>query len=95
MMTSDLEQTKVILLEIIQDGLLQIRAAAEIGDIELCRIEANHLHNLPSLIKNFSLDLLGYYIDVEAKQYLREAEGKIRPAFNSKLESLKQIRKEQ
>ena len=88
------EDIEVVLLEILTAGILRIRISAENGDIELCRIEANHLHNIPALINKFSLNLLSYYLDVEVKQYMREAEGKISADFKANLSALQDLRKQ-
>ena len=51
-----------ILLDILRDGLLACRAA---GSVEQCSEQADHLHNIPGLLKNYSPDLLRFYWDVE------------------------------
>src|SRR5882724_9716837 len=58
-----------ILLDIIQQGLLGIRACS---DIRRSQIEANHLHNLPSLVKAFSWGRLRYYLEIEKPEYVRD-----------------------
>lgn len=71
-----------ILLEIIRNGLLHIRAC---DDLRQCQIEANHLHNLPSIVKAFSWGRLRYYLDVEKREYMRDA------SFAPDLEAWKQL----
>jgi hypothetical protein len=53
------------LLDIVTQGILRCRAAAWSGDAERCAIEADHIHNLPNLIKSYSNDLLESYWTVE------------------------------
>jgi hypothetical protein len=61
------------LTEIITLGLLNIRAAAVKKDSERCMVESNHIHNLPSLISNYSEDLLKFYLHVEKTQFQKES----------------------
>jgi hypothetical protein len=65
------------LLTILKFGLLNIRYHAERKSSERCAIEANHLHNIPGLLENFSIDLLKFYIDIEMPQYVRETDDRI------------------
>ena len=59
-----------ILLEIIARGILRIRAAA--ADPDRCFIEADHIHNLPNLIGDFSPQLLAYYWEVERASFISQ-----------------------
>ena len=59
-----------IIAEIIQTGLLRIRSLGWSGDAGRCAIEADHIHNLPGLLTNYSPDLLKYYWEVERPSYL-------------------------
>jgi hypothetical protein len=59
-----------ILLDILRTGLIQIRALGWSGDAAACAAEADHLHNLPDLLANFSPERLRYYWDVERPAYL-------------------------
>jgi hypothetical protein len=56
---------------ILAQGLLRIRAAAWSGDVERCAWEADHLHNLPALLNQFTPDKLHYYWAVERDEFLR------------------------
>lgn len=58
------------LLEITRNGVLRARAAAWQGDCRRAAIEADHIHNLPGLIAEFSEDRLRYYWDAERLDYL-------------------------
>jgi hypothetical protein len=65
------------LLKILGFGLLNIRHHAELKNSERCAIEANHLHNIPGLLENFSIDLLKFYVDIEKPQYARETNDQV------------------
>jgi hypothetical protein len=59
-----------IIIEIVQTGILMIRDAGWSGDAGRCALEADHIHNLPTLLKNYSPELLKSYWDVEKPSYL-------------------------
>jgi hypothetical protein len=61
-----------VVLDILQAGLLCIRASGWSGDDRRCAVEADHLHNLPALLSNYSPQLLRFYWDVERTSYLNE-----------------------
>jgi len=88
------EEINKILLKILGDGILRIRFFADKGDLDFCRFEANHLHNLPALLQDFSWEFFDFYLNTEVKQYLCEAEGKISPEFKNDLQSLEMLRKD-
>jgi len=50
-----------ILLAILEVGLLRIRALGWNREAEQCALEADHLHNIPSLLAHFSEDQLQAY----------------------------------
>jgi hypothetical protein len=58
---------------ILAQGLLRIRAAAWAGDALRCAWEADHLHNLPALLTQYSPEKLAYYWQVERPEFLRRA----------------------
>lgn len=62
---NDQDEIKHILLDILRAGLLRIRAFGNSGCAEACSLEADHIHNIPHLIKSLSLDELAYYYDIE------------------------------
>lgn len=51
-------------------GLLRIRAAGWAGNAERCAIEADHLHNIPHLLSDYSRDLLQFYWDTERPAFM-------------------------
>jgi hypothetical protein len=55
-------------------GLLRIRSAAWAGDAARCAWEADHLHNLPGLLTQYSPERLTYYWQVERPGFLQRAE---------------------
>lgn len=42
------------------------------GDAKRCAIEADHVHNLPGVMANFSVGALRYYLDVARPEYVRQ-----------------------
>ena len=58
--------------EILSLGLLAIRESACGGNVKLCEIEAEHIHNLPSLLHEPNEARHHYYIDSERSWYLRK-----------------------
>ena len=64
-----------IVTAILYTGLLRIRAMGGAGDASRCALEADHLHNLPNLLTNFTPELLQFYWEVERPDYLRRCPG--------------------
>ena len=58
------------LAQILEIACLTIRAAARNGDAKYCDVEANHVHNLPDLLRTFDRKKLKYYLDVTRAEYL-------------------------
>jgi hypothetical protein len=58
-------QRDSVYLHILHFGLLRLRDAAGAGYAEYCRVEADHLHNLPSLIGEQSESRHDYYYHAE------------------------------
>jgi hypothetical protein len=56
--------------DILYTAAISIRTAANAGDARYCAVEANHVHNLPSLLKAYSAERLRYYLDAEVPRYL-------------------------
>ena len=84
------------LLEILYLGILRIRSDGQTGNAERCAIEADHLHNLPNTIKNYSDDRLVSYYQLQVQGYIARSAGQnvncFRPAW-SKIASYLQMRK--
>jgi hypothetical protein len=64
------DDIKGVLLDILRTGLLRIRAIGNSGDAEACSLEADHLHNLPELIRSFRWELLQFYFTVERPAFV-------------------------
>jgi hypothetical protein len=64
-----------ILLEIIQLGVLRIRAQGWEGNPGRCAVEADHIHNLPALVQDYSPDRLKYYWEVERPSFVSRSAG--------------------
>jgi hypothetical protein len=63
-------EVRQALAQILEIACLAIRVAARNGDAQYCAIEANHVHNLPSLLRTFEPRKLKYYLDVTRAQYV-------------------------
>ena len=59
-----------VVLEIIQRGLVRVRLLGWSGQSLLCAEEADHLHNLPSLVADYSDEKLSYYWNIERRRYV-------------------------
>lgn len=53
--------------------MLRIRASGWAGDSARCAIEADHLHNLPSLLRDYSPARLNYYWEAERSRYMAQS----------------------
>jgi hypothetical protein len=58
-------------LDLLHRGLVLLRNFAHSGDVELCRIEADHLHNIPTLLHEENERRHESYIRGERGLYLR------------------------
>lgn len=58
-------------LDLLDHGLVMVRNFAHGGQIDLCRIEADHLHNIPSLLGESNEHRHVYYIVKERGLYLQ------------------------
>lgn len=56
-------------IKVLTYGLIAIRDAAFAGDIERCKMEADHIHNLPSLINEENMHRHLYYYNTERQAY--------------------------
>jgi hypothetical protein len=63
-----------VVLEIIRNAVLSIRLAGYRGDAEYCAIEADHIHNLPDLLRNYRREKLEYYLSLERPDYIERLE---------------------
>jgi hypothetical protein len=58
-------------IAIMDAGLTKLRDAAVAGDLDQCKAEAEHLHNLPSLIGEENRQRHLYYFSTERTAYLK------------------------
>ncbi len=78
-----------ILLEILAQGVLQARAAGWSGDAAWAAAEADHVHNLPGLLADYSPAHLRYYWDAERPAYLARVTPDRESAFRPLWEQLR------
>jgi hypothetical protein len=72
-----------IYLQILQWGLIGVRAAAWAGDSAYCAVEADHLHNLPSLVGETNELRHDYYYEQERTLYLERVDRSIMGVGNT------------
>lgn len=56
--------------QLLEHGLLRLRDSAVLGYLQYCAVEAEHLHNIPSLIGETNEHRHRYYFDQERDYYL-------------------------
>jgi hypothetical protein len=74
---SVLSERDRIYLQILQYGLIGLRAAAKAGESDYCAVEADHLHNLPSLVGEPNELRHEYYYEKERTLYLERVDRSI------------------
>jgi hypothetical protein len=67
------DEIKGVLLDILRMGLLRIRSFGNSGDAQACSLEADHLHNVPELIRLYRPELLRFYYTVERPAFMSSA----------------------
>jgi hypothetical protein len=70
-----------VLLQILETGLLRTRARAWAQDTERCALEADHIHNLPTLLADYSPDLLRFYWETERRAFMEQSSAADRTGF--------------
>ena len=60
-----------VVLQILQIAVLRIRAGGWGGDGSRCALEADHVHNLPALLIDYSDELLRSYWEVERPSFMK------------------------
>jgi hypothetical protein len=65
-----MESLDALYWRILQSGLISIRDAAGEGDLARCRAEAEHIHNIPSLISEENVNRHIYYAMQEREAYI-------------------------
>ncbi len=79
--------------QILTITLLRIRYFAGQRDFEQCFIEADHAHNLPDLIRNYSEDLLKFYVNISRLTFIQQSKDKNFNSFEPYWEKLEDILK--
>src|SRR5438876_7838037 len=64
-----------VVLQILEVAVLQIRARGWQGDGLRCAALADHVHNLPALLSNYSDELLKFYWEVERPSFMKRCAG--------------------
>jgi hypothetical protein len=59
-----------VILQILRVAVLRIRAVGWRGDGPRCAAEADHVHNLPALLLDYSDELLWFYWQVERPSFM-------------------------
>jgi hypothetical protein len=62
-----------LLIEILYLATLRIRCEGKMGNGGRCEIEADHVHNLPQLLKEYSAGALLYYYQIEVPSFERRS----------------------
>lgn len=78
------EEVKEVVLDILYKSALAIRLAGLHGDAKYCALEAEHIHNLPGLLKNYNVEKLRYYLEAERPDYLgnlKKLQGQNAPTY--------------
>ena len=69
-----MNERDAVYLHILRFGLVRLRDAAGDGSAAYCAVEAEHLHNLPSLIGESNESRHDYYFDKERPLYLERVD---------------------
>ena len=59
-----------LILQILQTGIVSARSAGWSNDAELATIEADHIHNLPDLLRRYNQHKIKYYWKSERPSYI-------------------------
>lgn len=83
-----------IYLEILYKGLVQIRSAARAGDAAQCNVDADHLHNIPALLKNLDKEELhDYYWRAMRPSYIQMSKPEYAKTFEQLWQELEEASK--
>ena len=70
-MSPNIQSREHAYLHLLHRGLVMVRNFAYAGELELCQIEADHLHNIPSLLHEDNEHRHEYYIRGERGLFLQ------------------------
>ena len=65
------EEIRDLLLKILRIGILDIRAAGWSNRAGQCAIQADHIHNLPDLVRDPQLEQMVYYFEIARPSYIK------------------------
>jgi len=82
------DEKLLALKKIISYGLLNIRRYGANGDARQCEVEADHIHNLPSVLFDFDDGSFFYYWEVEKPIYEKYTKKNDRGMFEESWEEL-------
>jgi hypothetical protein len=82
-----------LLVDLLVCGSSQMEALLATQADEHIGREADHLHNIPSLLEHGDAALLDYYLDVERKSYLEQASHTAQRQYQPIWHELQQIRR--
>ncbi|WP_145225688.1 hypothetical protein [Gimesia algae] len=80
-----------VLLRILSVALLRIRKSGSEGHAEECETEADHIHNLPAILQNYSPELLEYYWNIERTGFLTSMAGRSHGSFQDEWHDLRRL----
>ena len=60
------------LTSILRESILLIRMAGSSGDADYCAVEANHVHNLPTLLRSYDRAKLQRYLTWAQTSYISD-----------------------
>ncbi len=64
-----------VILRILQTGIIEARSAGWSNDAERSTMQANHIHNLPDLLRRYSPRKLRYYWNRERPSFIGQMGG--------------------
>ena len=64
-----------VILRILQTGVVEARSAGWSKDVDIGAMQADHIHNLPDLLRRYSPRKLRYYWDMERPSFIRRMGG--------------------
>lgn len=83
-----------VLLRILYAALLRIRQFGREGLADECEAEADHVHNLPSLLEDYSPNVLEFYWNVERVSFLERRQGQSLGQFQEEWRNLHRLMSE-
>jgi hypothetical protein len=63
------------LAEVLATGVLRVRAAGYRNDGARCTVEADHVHNLPMLLRHCNIEGVRFYWHTERRAFIDQSRG--------------------